>query len=92
MPRLETLSCKSRIGFANTEVLNVVTLNAQRVISPPTFEIWEEKNDFMVILLFLSFAEVLCTNIDPDPVKASHPQYLQKQYRIEFNAHTHVWA
>ena len=32
------------------------------------------------------------TNIDPDPVKASHSQYLQKKYRIEFKAHTHVWA
>jgi hypothetical protein len=25
-------------------------------------------------------------------VKASHSQYLQKKYRIEFKAHTHVWA
>jgi hypothetical protein len=32
------------------------------------------------------------TNIDPDPVKASHSQYLQKKYQIEFKAHTHVWA
>jgi hypothetical protein len=32
------------------------------------------------------------TNIDPDPVKASHSQYLQKKYRIEFRAYTHVWA
>jgi len=32
------------------------------------------------------------TNIDRDPVKASHSQYLQKKYRIEFKAHTHVWA
>ena len=32
------------------------------------------------------------TNIDPDPVKASHSQYLQKKYRIEFKAHTYVWA
>lgn len=32
------------------------------------------------------------TNIDPDPVKASHSQYLLKKYRIEFKAHTHVWV
>ena len=32
------------------------------------------------------------TNIDPDPVKASHSQYLQKFYRIEFTAHTHIWS
>jgi Transposase DDE domain len=32
------------------------------------------------------------TNIDPDPVKASHSQYLQKTYRIEFTAHTHRWS
>lgn len=32
------------------------------------------------------------TNIDPDPVKASHSQYLQKKYRIEFKAFTHVWT
>jgi hypothetical protein len=34
----------------------------------------------------------LTTNIDPDPVKASHLQHQQKLYRIEFTAHTHVWA
>jgi hypothetical protein len=32
------------------------------------------------------------TNIDPDPVKASHLQHQQKFYRIEFTAHTHIWA
>jgi hypothetical protein len=32
------------------------------------------------------------TNIDPDPVKASYLQSQQKMYRIEFTAHTHVWA
>ena len=40
------------------------------------------------------------TNIDPvrvasalpNPVKASHSQYLQKMYRIEFTAHIHIWS
>jgi hypothetical protein len=40
------------------------------------------------------------TNIDPvrvasalpNPVKDSHSQYLQKMYRIEFTAHTHIWS
>ena len=32
------------------------------------------------------------TNIDPAPVKASHSQYLQKMYRIEFTAHTYIWS
>ena len=32
------------------------------------------------------------TNIDPDPVKDSHLQSHQKMYRIEFTAHTYIWA
>lgn len=33
-----------------------------------------------------------CTNIDPEPVKASRLQHQQRTYRIEFKATTQVWA
>ena len=32
------------------------------------------------------------SNIDPDPVKASHLQHQQRTYRIEFKATTQVWT
>ena len=85
--------------FLTATGVQVVVTGQRRLVDPHWFrgssylEIgWSWVKRAMIHGWDLFYDISFTTNIDPDPVKASHSQYLQKMYRIEFTAHTHIWS
>jgi len=46
---------------------------------------WSKHQQLVVEAILLN---ALTSNHDPDPAKASNPQYEQQRYRLEFQVHT----
>ena len=85
--------------FLTAQGVEVVTSGQRRYVDPHWFRgssylkigwswVKQALNKGWDLISVVSF----CTNIDPDPVKASHLQHQQRTYRIEFKATTQVWT
>jgi hypothetical protein len=85
--------------FLTAQGVQVVLSGQRRCVDPHWFRgssylkigwswVKQALNKGWALISVVSF----CTNIDPDPVIASHLQHHKRTYRIEFKATTHVWT